>query len=249
MSEHEGAGFEQKARGRRSERDLDAHGEYGTGSRSAVSIGKRTLIESAPAEYTKHDAAAMFERAAGEARAQLAALASAFAAADRLAAVTATGSLQRSLRTARAHAGHGPAAGLAERQQRLAALEARAEVLLHGRRDRRDVLPHVRLAVPQLYLRRLGPPPEPSEPPSTARIAETVAREAPPIARALGLDAFDPAAQIALHHGDSPARREGARGVALGETVHLDADALHGASVREVLAHELVHLAQARLPA
>ncbi len=186
MSEPEGDGYAGRTRARR--HALDRGGR--AGDRAAIAcapaVGKHTLIEGAPAEHTGDDAAAFFERAAGEARAQLAALARAIAAADRLAAVTAAGSLQRSIRSARGHAEHGPEHELAGRGDRLAALEAQADRALAEAR-------HVGL------------------------VAETAAREAGPLARALGLGAFDPA-QIAIARGDSPARRKGARGAALGET-------------------------------
>src|SRR5690606_9650364 len=85
--------------------------------------GQHTLTEGTSAEYTERDAIAFFERSLGEARAAIASLSRASASADRLAAVTAAGSLRRSLRAARDHAGHGPAAGRAERDARRAELE------------------------------------------------------------------------------------------------------------------------------
>ena len=70
------------------------------------------------------------------------------------------------------------------------------------------------------------------------------ADEASSIAPQLGLSAFE-------LRTDAGARAEGARGVALGGAVHLDTERIRPGTAegREVLAHELVHLAQAKLPA
>ena len=108
-----------------SERDLERAGDPAEPVGAPV-IGKQTLISDAPAEYTEREAGAFFERAMGEARAQVATLERAITRSDRLAAVTAEGSLRRSLRTARAHAPHGTEEVVGERLARLADQEARA---------------------------------------------------------------------------------------------------------------------------
>jgi hypothetical protein len=86
--------------------------EVGRGRSAAAAhvptVGKRTLTEGLSAGYSEIDAIAFFERSRGAARAQLARLERACAAADRVAAVTAAGMLRIDLRTAREHASHGP---------------------------------------------------------------------------------------------------------------------------------------------
>jgi hypothetical protein len=76
----------------------------------------------------------------------------------------------------------------------------------------------------------------------------TWAAEAAPIAARLGLGAVDVRADA---NAAAVTSAENARGVARGDTVYLDPGAVQPGTHagREVLAHELVHLAQARLPA
>jgi hypothetical protein len=138
MSEREGGRCVGKRHARRRVHEPAAGAPGERTAADGPRVGKRTLTEALSGGYSERDALAFFERAIGETRAQLAALERALTAADRVAAGTAAGLLQHSLRSARGHAGLGPSAGLDERQHRLAELEARASrVLAQSRRLRR----------------------------------------------------------------------------------------------------------------
>jgi hypothetical protein len=126
MSEDSFEGLMRRARGRRSTLDRAVDGQGDAMAAAAPAAGKHTLIEGGAAGATALDAIAFFERTLGEGRAQLAALARAVGAGDRVAAVTAAYALRRCLRTARAHLGDLPGPGLAERQEQLAELDAQA---------------------------------------------------------------------------------------------------------------------------
>jgi hypothetical protein len=133
VSEFEGGG--RKARLRRHVIDAETGHERSAAAAHAPAVGKHTLTEGLAAGYTAVDAVAFFERSLSGARAQLARLERACAAADRVEAVTAAGMLQIDLRTAREHASHGPIAGLADRQARTNDVAARAECALHDAYD------------------------------------------------------------------------------------------------------------------
>ena len=135
MSEHEHDGLELRARVQRVTLDRDVGRRSDAPGVGAPTVGKCTLTEGISVGYTERDSIASLERSLGEARAQLAALASAVAARARLAAVTTASALRRSLRMARDHLGSILAPGLAERQERLAELEARAARVFGDARD------------------------------------------------------------------------------------------------------------------
>jgi hypothetical protein len=127
VSDSQDDAFGRKLRSLRHVIEPDVGHEQRSAAAHASAAGKRTLTEGVAAGDGAIDTIASFERSLGGARAQLARLSGACAAADRVAAVTAAGMLRIDLRTAREHASHGPIAGLAERQARLAELEALAE--------------------------------------------------------------------------------------------------------------------------
>jgi hypothetical protein len=140
MSEDPSSGFKQRAGVWHHSLDRDL-GRQGDMAGAAVpTVGKRTLTEGMSTGSSELDAIAFFERSLGEARAQLAALAGALAAGDRLAVVTAAFSLRQSLRTARDHLCTG-ADGRNGRHERLAELEARADHALEDARTTGLVTP------------------------------------------------------------------------------------------------------------
>ncbi|HWO21740.1 MAG TPA: hypothetical protein VNO30_23380 [Kofleriaceae bacterium] len=135
MSNSEENPFGRKARLHRHALEVEAGREQSTAAPHVFDVGKRSLTEALAVEYSASAATELFERSLSGARAQLARLVGACAAADRLEAVTAAGMLRQNLRTAGAHASHGPDVGLAERQARLGELEARAEGALRDGHD------------------------------------------------------------------------------------------------------------------
>jgi hypothetical protein len=123
--------FEQKEHARQSSVGRGATvGDLASQLAGDSTVGKHTLTEGIAPRSSGADAIAFFDHAAGEARAQMAALARALAWRDRLLAVTSADRLRICLTTARRHLEHIPAAALVERRPLLAELERRGQATI-----------------------------------------------------------------------------------------------------------------------
>jgi hypothetical protein len=256
MSEDPSGGLKPRARIRRSTlaRDVDRWNDAAPAA--APTVGKHTLTGGWSAGYTAIDAIAFFERSLGEARTQIAALARAVAAGDRVAAATTAYSLRRSLRTARDHLGNIPAPRLADRHEQLAGLEGQAGRALSDARATGLVPPE---AAGEQQRDGIGnaveSPPrgtdEASSPPALPRLdlrelrqrREAAQQLAARAASALGIP--PPPVHIDAH---ARARTEAHRTIAVmaGGAILLHPERFDPAraDALETVAHEMVHVAQ-----